>query len=63
MAHMQVCHHQFPYFTPQKFVHWDPFLLQDGCQRLNQSNIHAMSTYDDVMVIIVTNLEGLILVV
>jgi hypothetical protein len=49
MARMQVCHPQLPYFTPQNFVHWDPFLFQDGCQQLNQLNIHAMSTYDDVM--------------
>jgi hypothetical protein len=39
MARMQVCHHQLPYLIPQNFVHWDPFLLHDGCQQLNHLNI------------------------
>jgi len=39
MACIQVCHHQLHYFTQHNIVHWDPFLLQDGCQQLNQLNI------------------------
>lgn len=39
MAHMQVCHHQLPYFIPQKLGHWGPFLFQDVCHQLNHLNI------------------------